>query len=134
MLSPTSHIRDSRACQQCGQPGTEHQGAAASCPAPMPTMIDVVGVGTTVKCCDHKYTLHEIVDYLQMRRGNPYLVAALQFLLLQQQEAHQLQRHAEVAEAKLALIRATATRGVPCLINLAAIDRILNDGKEVARG
>jgi hypothetical protein len=35
------------------------------------------------------------------------------------------QQRAEAAEAKLALIRATATRGVPCLINLAAIDRIL---------
>ena len=32
---------------------------------------------------------------------------------------------AQAAQDKLALIRATATRGVPCLINLDAIDRIL---------
>lgn len=37
------------------------------------------------------------------------------------------ERRAVAAEEKLALIRATATRGVPCLINLAAIDRILDD-------
>ena len=97
-------------------------------------MIDMVGTATTVECAGDQYTLSDVVDYLQMRSGNPYLEATNEFLLLQQQEAHRLQARAEAAEAKLALIRATATRGVPCLINLAAIDRILNEGKEVPRG
>jgi hypothetical protein len=43
-----------------------------------------------------------------------------------------LEERAKVAEGKLEHIRAMATRSVPQLINLAAIDRIL--GEEVPRG
>ena len=123
MLSPLSHTCDSRPCQQCGQPGTEHQGAAASCPAPTPTMIGVVGTADTRTAAQH-YPLSYVLAYFQLRRGNAILQAGIEHL-------HALEARAEAAEAKLALIRATATRGVPCLINLYAIDRIL--GEEVRR-
>lgn len=112
MLSPLSYLNNSNPCQQCGQPGHAHQGAGAECPA-----------ATDTRTAAEHYPLSYVLAYFQLRRGNAILQAGIEHL-------HALEARAEAAEAKLALIRTTATRGVPCLINLAAIDRII--GKEVA--
>lgn len=82
---------------------------------PTPNMIDMVGIAPDGKC----FTDEQMIA-LATKEG---LFNNLRRTTVR----------AEQAEAKLALIRATATRSVPCLINLAAIDRILNEGKEAPR-